>query len=310
MKFSRVGLAAVWVVSVLSAALLSQGQRRTADSADSFYPVAVWYGGGKARAPMLERLNTTSADHWGKDLDAIKATGFNTVKTWVDWATAEPRQEEFSFANLDLLLRLAQERGLRVIIQVYLDSAPDWVGVKYPDGRFVDRSGAVIESQSAPGFCIDHAAVRKEVTRFLEALSREANLSPALYGWDVWSEPHVVNWAEFPSLTNPEFCYCDSSQARFRVWLKAKYKTLGALNAAWYRNITLPQALRVNPTVVLRHAFDWAGFYAFGRTQLQQGILDRRIASWPGRHGNAHCGSRGAPRGRILDVGGRGARGA
>ena len=177
------------------------------------------------------------------------------------------------------------------------------------EGRFVDRSGAVIESQSAPGFCIDHAAVRKEVTRF-DALSRAANLSPALYGWDVWSEPHVVNWAEFPSLTNPEFCYCDSSQARFRVWLKAKYKTLGALNAAWYRNITLPQALRVNPTVVLRHAFDWAGFYAFGRTQLQQGILDRRIASWPGRHGNAHCGSRGAPRGRILDVGGRGARGA
>src|SRR5437588_232045 len=234
MKFSRVGLTAVWVVSVLSAALLSQGERRAADSADSFYPVAVWYGGGKARAPMLERLHPTSADHWGKDLDAIKATGF----------------------------------------------------------------------------CIDHAAVRKEVTRFLEALSREANLSPALYGWDVWSEPHVVNWAEFPSLTNPEFCYCDSSQARFRVWLKAKYKTLGALNAAWYRNITLPQALRVNPTVVLRHAFDWAGFYAFGRTQLQQGILDRRIASWPGRHGNAHCGSRGAPRGRILDVGGRGARGA
>jgi len=108
--------------------------------------------------------------------------------------------------------------------------------VKYPDGRFVDRSGAVIQSQSAPGFCIDHAGVRGEITKFLERLSREANRSPALYGWDVWSEPHVINWAEFPFLANPEFCYCDSSQARFREWLKEKYKTLPALNAAWYRN--------------------------------------------------------------------------
>jgi beta-galactosidase len=60
----------------------------------------------------------------------------------VDWATAEPKPDEFHFENLDLLLRLSQERGLRVIIQIYLDSAPDWVGQRYPDGRYVDRSGA------------------------------------------------------------------------------------------------------------------------------------------------------------------------
>src|SRR5439155_15429924 len=110
-----------------------------------FFPVAVWYGGGKARAPMLEPLDGTSAARWGKDLDQIKAVGFNTVKCWVDWATAEPRPGEFHFENLGLLMRLAEARGLRVIIQVYLDSAPDWVGARYPDGRFVDRSGAVIE---------------------------------------------------------------------------------------------------------------------------------------------------------------------
>src|SRR5690242_14226932 len=132
---------------------------------DSFYPVAVWYGGGKARAPMLERLDSTSPTRWGKDLDQIKAVGFNTVKCWVDWATAEPRPGHFDFQNLDLLMRLAEERGLRVVIQIYLDSAPDWVGEQYPDARFVDRSGAVITSQAAPGFCIDHPGVRTEVVR-------------------------------------------------------------------------------------------------------------------------------------------------
>jgi beta-galactosidase len=200
-----------------------------------FFPVAVWYGGGKARAPMLERVDATSPERWGKDLDQIKAVGFNTVKCWVDWATAEPKPGEFRFENLDLLLRLAEARGLRVVVQLYLDSAPDWVGERYPDAQFVDRSGAVIKSQASPGFCIDHPGVRAEIVQFLHALSARANRSPALYGWDVWSEPHVINWAEFPYLSNPEFCFCPSSQARFREWLKAKYATLEALNAAWYR---------------------------------------------------------------------------
>ncbi len=204
-------------------------------SGDAFFPVAVWYGGGKARAPMLERLDPASSQRWGRDLDQIKAVGFNTIKCWVDWATAEPRPLAFHFENLDLLLKLAEERGLRVIVQVYLDSAPDWVGERYPDGQFVDRSGAVVKSQSAPGYCIDHPGVRGEVIKFLEALSRQANRSPALYGWDVWSEPHVINWADLPYLSNPEFCFCPYSQARFREWLKSRYQTLDALNAAWYR---------------------------------------------------------------------------
>jgi len=171
---------------------------REAQPSDNFYPVAVWYGGGKARAPMLEQVDATSATRGAKDLDQIKAVGFNTVKCWVDWATAEPRPGEYHFEVLNLIMRLASERGLHVIVQIYLDSAPDWVGERFPDGKYVDRSGAVIESQAAPGFCVDHAGVRAEVVKFIKALSREANRSKALYGWDVWSEPHVLNWVRFP----------------------------------------------------------------------------------------------------------------
>jgi len=36
------------------------------------FPVAVWYGGGKARAPMLEPIDSTSTARWGEDLDSIK----------------------------------------------------------------------------------------------------------------------------------------------------------------------------------------------------------------------------------------------
>jgi beta-galactosidase len=216
----------------------SHGSPQTAPPSQPFFPVAVWYGGGKARAPMLEPVDSSSAARWGRDLDQIKAVGFNTVKCWVDWATAEPKPGQFDFENLNLLLRLAQERGLRVIVQIYTDSAPDWVGQRYPDARFVDRSGAVINSQAAPGFCIDDKAVRNEVVKFIEALSQDPNRYPSLYGWDVWSEPHLVNWAGFDYLKNPEFCYCRYTQERFREWLQQKYKTLAALNKAWYRGFT------------------------------------------------------------------------
>jgi len=240
----------------------SEGSAFSSDP-DDFFPVAVWYSGGTARAPMMSPLNADSAAQWGHDLDQIKSTGFNTVKCWVDWATAEPKPGVFNFDNLDLLMKLAGERGLRVIVQIYTDSAPDWVGIRYPDGRFVDRSGAVINSQSAPGYCIDHEGVRAEIVKFLEALSRRANQYPALYGWDVWSEPHVINWADFPYLPDAEFCFCASSQARFRQWLREKYKTLDALNAAWYRHFTSWD--QVEPprfSTILSYAdyMDWRAF--------------------------------------------------
>ncbi|HTW80627.1 MAG TPA: beta-galactosidase [Terracidiphilus sp.] len=238
MKDSHSSVAAcIAVLAMLPGACPVFGQTAISGG-NSFYPAAVWYSGGKARAPMLERIDATSAQRWGADLDQIKADGFNTVKTWIDWQTGEPSRGQFNFDNLNLLMRLARERGLRVIIQIYLDSAPDWVGRLYPGGRYVDSSGAVITSQSAPGYSIDDPGVQREAVAFLEALSRDANQFPALYGWDVWSEPHVINWAEFPFLSNPEFGFNPSTQARFRSWLKAKYDTLAALNAAWYRTYT------------------------------------------------------------------------
>ena len=223
--------------AVLAGASLAASQTAP-PGGNSFYPAAVWYSGGKARAPMLEPVDATSAQRWGADLDQIKADGFNTVKTWIDWQTGEPSRGKFNFSNLDLLMRLAHERGLRVIVQIYMDSAPSWIGRLYPTGRFVDSSGAVINSQSAPGYSLDDPGVQKEAVAFMEALSDDANRFPALCGWDVWSEPHVINWAEFPYLSNPEFGFNPSTQARFRAWLKTKYGTLAALNTAWYRTFT------------------------------------------------------------------------
>ena len=200
-----------------------------------FFPFSVWYSGGDARAPMLSEITEDSPQEWRRDLARIKDLGFNTVRTWIEWQRAEPRQGEYNFENLRLLMELAEEVGLKVFIQFYVDSAPEWVGKQHPDGKFVAQDGTEIVSQSAPGYCTDHDAVREAVLNFYTETARVASEYDNFYGWDLWSEPHIINWANIDYVANAQFCYCPSTQERFREWLRDKYGTLDALNTAWHR---------------------------------------------------------------------------
>jgi len=220
------------VAAVLAGALLH------AAASGPFFPVAVWYSGGTARAPMLSPVGPDSAAAWRKDLASIKSLGFNTVRTWVEWSAAEAREGELRFGQLDLLLTLAEEAGLKVIVQVYVDSAPEWVGRKFPDGQFVSQGGTAIRPQAAPGLCFDHPGVRRAVLRFFEEVARRAPASPAFHAYDLWSEPAVMNWALPAYVPNAQYCYCPHSMARFREWLRAKHGSLERLNAAWYRTFS------------------------------------------------------------------------
>lgn len=201
-----------------------------------FLPFSVWYSGGDARAPMLSEITPDSRRQWSRDLAEIKSLGFNTVRTWVEWQRAEPRPGEYNFDNLRLLMELAEEMGLRVFIQFYVDSAPEWVGKQNPDAKFMAQDGTQIISQSAPGYCTDHDAVRDAVLNFYSETARVASEYDSFYGWDLWSEPHIINWANIDYVANAQFCYCPSTQARFREWLRDKYGSIGALNTAWHRS--------------------------------------------------------------------------
>lgn len=232
----------------------------------AFFPVAVWYSGGKARAPMLETITSDSPRLWKEDLQKIKDLGFNTVRTWVEWNVGEPEEGEYHLQNLDLLLRLADESRLKVIVQVYVDSAPEWVGKKYPDGRYAAQDGQQIVSQAAPGYCFDHRGVRKAVLDFFQEVARHVAKSPAFYGWDLWSEPAALNWARIGYKSEPMFCYCPSSLDRFRDWLKSKYKTLDQLNEAWHRTFTdwnQVEPPRYGTILTYTDFMDWRIYYGY-----------------------------------------------
>ncbi len=243
-----------------------QATNQAASVPSSFFPVSVWYSGGKARAPMLEKITPESPRLWKEDLLKIKGLGFNTVRTWVEWNVGEPREGEYHLENLDLLLKLADEIGLRVIVQVYVDSAPEWVGRKFPEGRYAAQDGQSIPSQAAPGYCIDHRGVRKAILDFYAEVARHAQRSPAFYAYDLWSEPAALNWAQIGYKSEPMFCYCPSSIARFRVWLKNRYGSIENLNEAWHRTFTdwsEVEPPRYGTILTYTDFMDWRIYYGY-----------------------------------------------
>ena len=265
----------VVALTCLSAALPPQ-------TSEPFVPIGVWYGGGTVRAPMVVRDPAPEREAWRRDLATIKSLGFNSVKTWVDWASAEPERGRYRFDALDQLLSLAGEAGLKVIVQVYTDAAPEWLGKRYSDSSFVSDQGVRIGSQASPGYCLDHAGVRADMVAFIGAVSAAAARHQAFYAIDVWSEPHIVNWVWFN--TPVEFCYCPHTQARFREWLKTRYRTVDALNGAWYRTFTSwdePEAPRYGTILSYSDFIDWKTFVA---VKLQEDLKLKADAS----------GSRGA----------------
>ena len=264
----RIRLGRVGIGLALAAGLMGSAAAGPAavDKTKGFFPVSVWYAGGTARAPMLEAVTPRSAEAWRKDIAQIKALGFNTVRCWIEWTACEKAKDRYDFAALRTVCDLAAEAGLKVVLQAYIDSAPDWVGGEHPAAKFVSSNGVAVESQASPGFCFDHDGVRERVLRFFAEAAKAVKDKPAFYGWDLWSEPHIINWAEVfyvGDLQYVQFCYCPSTQARFREWLKGKYGTLEALNAAWYRTLRSwdeVQPPRFGTILTFTDYIDWKAF--------------------------------------------------
>jgi len=250
----------------LAAALAAQG---------GGLPVSVWYGGGKARAPMLEPVPRAKKELWREDIRKIRGLGFRTFRCWVDWASAEPEPGRYDFSTLDVLLELAEEEGMRVFVQVYMDSAPDWVGRRYPDSLFVSSNGQAVAPESSPGYCRDHPGVRGADNAFYRALARHATRSRALLGWDLWSEPHVINWANPTYIPNPEFCFCANTKRRFREWLQKKYGSLGSLNQAWYRRYRSWEEVEPNRLSTILSYTDYIDWKMFIADKLGEDLRER-----------------------------------
>jgi beta-galactosidase len=222
------------------------------------------------------RAPSPAPSEWERDLQAIAAAGFNTVKFWAQWRWNNPRDGEYWFDDIDRLMDIAQKNGLRVMLNTIVDVAPAWIYRKFPDVSMRTLDGRRIGPQVQPhrqigglGVCLNHAPAMEDQFAFLRTVVRRYKDHPALEMWNVASEPELTSsmaelrlYAEDAAKMGDMLCYCERCVSTFRRWLAERYTSIAALNLSWNRNYESFEEVEIPLT---RNSFndliDWRMFF-------------------------------------------------
>lgn len=198
-------------------------------------------------------------DQWDEatvdeDMRLFKEAGINLVTLPVfSWAKLEPDEGVYDFSWLDQLMDKFAKNGLRVCLATPTTAQPAWLSSRYPEVLPVDIAGRKRTHGMRVFFCYNSLKYRERAAAIAEAMAKRYKDHPALAVW------HVSN--EYGT-----YCYCEHCQAKFRRWLKMRYKTIENLNERWhtafwgrtvysFEEIMLPTELnddyRFNPAVQL-----------------------------------------------------------
>ncbi len=186
------------------------------------------------------RAPTPDKRFWRTDFENIRALGFTDVKFWVQWRWSSRCEGEFYFDDIDELMDLAAEFGLRVTLNVIFDVAPTWFLNKYPQAMQELSGGGQVQPYASvcrqlggmPGPCYNHEQGILEREKFLRATVARYAQHPAMFMWDVWNEPEQCHKYRHPkeeTLT----CYCPTCRQKFIGRMKERYGSIDRLNTVW-----------------------------------------------------------------------------
>lgn len=161
---------------------------------------------------------------WAEDVRLMNEAGVNLVSLGIfSWALLEPHENEFDFAWLDRVIGLLHDGGVRVLLATPTAAPPAWLFAAHPDARVVDRTGTPMGPGSRGLMAPTAPAYREAALRITTELARRYGTHPAVVGW------HVHNEYGAPVALD----YSVHAQRAFREWLRERYGSLDALNAAW-----------------------------------------------------------------------------
>lgn len=173
------------------------------------------------------RSPTPLKDEWNGDLDNIRELGIDVIQIRINWRNNERREGEYNFDDVDELMRLAKDKGLKVIIKFLLECAPQYVFEKY-GGTRIGPKGEQIRGGSHGAFytggwipCFTNPEVKKAAIKFVEKVAERYNDYDNIVLWNAWNEPR----------NRPiEECFCPHCRKAYGEHLKKRFKTIEALN--------------------------------------------------------------------------------
>ncbi|MGX9347522.1 beta-galactosidase [Microbacterium sp. KNMS] len=161
---------------------------------------------------------------WQEDVRLMREAGVNLVSVGIfSWALLETAEGEFDFAWLDEVIDLLHANGIAVDLGTPTASPPAWFFAAHPDARVVTRDGTVMGFGSRGMASHSSPAYREAIVRIASALADRYGDHPAVVLWHVHNEYGVPVGED----------YSEHSVRAFRGWLRERYGSLDALNAAW-----------------------------------------------------------------------------
>ena len=207
---------------------------------------------------------------WDTDLSMMETAHLNVVRlTEFAWSRMEPSEGHFDLAWLDRAIRLAEKHHLAVVLGTPTAGPPAWLTKKYPETLRVESNGQRETHGNRAHGSVTSLKYREFCRRIAEEMAKR-------YGHDL----NVVGWQIDNEYGYSQMSYDDEGRRQFQDWLKAKYKTLDALNDHWttsywsqtyddWSEIPIPVGPH-NPGLQL----DWKHFTTFAWTSYQQIQID------------------------------------
>jgi len=164
------------------------------------------------------------AEVWAEDVALMRSAGIGLVAINVfGWSEIEPRPGEYDFKNLDAIVELLHENGIRVNLGTATASPPPWLAARHPELLPMAADGTRRYPGGRQGWCPSSPVFRSHALKLVEQVAQRYGGHPAVALWHVSNELGCHN----------ALCYCDESAAAFRRWLQARYHTIENLNTSW-----------------------------------------------------------------------------
>lgn len=162
---------------------------------------------------------------WERDFKKMAEMGFEfTHFAEFAWAQLEPEEGRYDFAWLDRALGLAAKYNLKVVMCTSTATPPVWLVRKHPDVLIKNENGTSLDHGSRQHASFSNNFYREYSQKMIAELAKHYGQNKNIIGWQLDNEPRAAK------------DFGDDAQQRFRYWLKEKYHTIGALNAAWGTN--------------------------------------------------------------------------
>ncbi len=158
---------------------------------------------------------------WEEDMRLLKLAHIDVVTLNVfSWASLQSDDNVYHFEKLDKIIDMVSKHGMKICLATATGAHPAWMARKYPDILRTEFNGMKRKFGSRHNSCPNSPNYLRFAKELASRLATRYKDNENIVAW------HVSN--EYGGE-----CYCENCERKFRDWLKAKYKTIDAVNQAW-----------------------------------------------------------------------------